>query len=423
MMPKGGKSKSPKGSGERIDGGDSGFSAVYGMTNQPTNEILVYSRDADDGTLTFEGAVDAGGSGIGQADTAPGDPLGAQDPMVVAGRCLLAVNAGSGTVSSFSIDSASSISLVGTYATGEVYPMPISVAEKDGLVYVLNAAGSGSIQGFTLSNGCDMSPIGDLIELDQGGAVSPTDPPSGLATPTEVGFTPDGDLLVIIKVDGGGQNISPTTGVASLNHYKISNDGTTSAATLTKTLVEGRPSSLPFAFDFDQAGNLLLAEVFDKGLPATFPDDLGIGAVTIWEEANGSYTQLASVSVGQPLTCWVRFNPAKQCAYTSNAGADGSVSSISTVSGTYRLVESTAAGLNGPIDLMVSQDGQNLYVLSPGAGAPSSFGSGQPLIMVYAVGRDGGCGLTLVQAISNGFDPSFIQGNGVAGIAVYPGNP
>jgi hypothetical protein len=42
--------------------------------------------------------------------------------------------------------------------------------------------------------------------------------------------------------------------------------------------------------------------------------------------------------------------------------------------------------------------------------------------MVYAVGRDGACGLTLVKAISNGNDPSFIDGNGVAAFATYPGN-
>ncbi len=420
MMPKKG-GKSPK-SPDRIDGaGGLGFSAVYGMTNQPTNEILVYSRNAGDGTLTFEGAVPTGGSGIGQDATAPGDPLGAQDAMVVAGKCLLAVNAGSGTVSSFGIDSASVIRHVANYSTGGT--IPVSIAEKDGIVYVLNAGGNGSMQGYTLSDVCDMSPIVGLIKLDQGGPVSPTEPPNGLATPAEVGFTPDGDLLVVIKVDGGGDNISSTSGVASLNHYKIRGDGTTSAATLTKTMVAGRPSSLPFAFDFDQAGNLLLAEVFDGGLPADFPTNLGLGAVTVWEETNGSYAQVATVNVGQPLTCWVRYNPDNQCAYTSNAGGDGSVSSVSTAGGSYALVESAAAGLNGPIDLMWSQDGQNLYVLSPGAVPSKSFGSGQPLIYVYEAGRDSACGLTLVQAISSGYAPSFIQGNGVAGIAVYPGNP
>lgn len=422
MMPKG---KSPKGksssSEERIDDGSSGFSAVYGMTNQPENEILVYSRNTSDGTLTYEGAVPTGGSGIGQDQTAPGDPLGAQDPMVVAGRCLLAVNAGSGSVSSFSIDSDSEISLVGTYSTGGT--IPVSVAERGGVVYVLNAGSKGSIQGFTLSDMCDLSPIGNLIELDQGKAgVAPTDPPNGLATPAEVGFTPDGDLMVVIKVDGGGQNI-PRPGVASLNHYKISSDGTTSAGTLTKTKVVGRPSSLPFAFDFDQVGNLLLAEVFDGALPSDFPNDLGLGAVTVWKEnagAGGSYTQVDTVNVGQPLTCWVRYNPTNQCAYTSNAGGDGSVSAVSTAGGIYKLAESKAAGLNGPIDLMWSQDGKNLYVLSPGVAPSPMFGSGQPLIRVYEAGRDSPCGLTLVQAISNGYDPSFIQGNGVAGIAVYP---
>ena len=42
--------------------------------------------------------------------------------------------------------------------------------------------------------------------------------------------------------------------------------------------------------------------------------------------------------------------------------------------------------------------------------------------MVYAVDRDGACRLTLVQAILNGYNQSFIDGNGVAGFAAYMGH-
>src|SRR5687768_1163340 len=70
--------------------------AVYVLSNQPLgNQVLVFDR-AVDGALTSDGAYDTGGVGTGGG-------LGSQGAVTLddAGRHLYAVNAGSGTISSF----------------------------------------------------------------------------------------------------------------------------------------------------------------------------------------------------------------------------------------------------------------------------------------------------------------------------------
>jgi len=74
--------------------------AVFAMTNTAGgNEIIVYSRAAD-GTLTFQNAFAT--DGLGQT-TEPDDALGSQNPLILSPdrRWLLAVNAGSDTISVF----------------------------------------------------------------------------------------------------------------------------------------------------------------------------------------------------------------------------------------------------------------------------------------------------------------------------------
>lgn len=380
-----------------------GTSAVYVMSNQPDgNSILVYPRDPDAGTLQFGGSFPTGGNGAGQAGTAPGDPLASQDPIKVVGDCLLAVNAGSGTVSSFTIDGADQLSLVTQASTdGE---LPVSITEMDGMVYVLNSGGSGSFKGFRLRNNCGLSNLAAVIELEQEYDVSPAAPPAGIATPAEINFTPEGNLLVLIKVEGGGDMFAPAqSGISSLSHYTIRDNGRPNARSLVKTIIEDRPGSVPFAFDFDSQGRLLLVEAVTN-------------TVSEWEiNDDFTYTQVNSVSTEQAASCWIRFNPGNECFYTSNSGGN-SISSLGAAPGhDHRLVESVAAGgIPGPIDLIASADGQNLYVLSP-----DFMGEDGPGIYAYSAASD--CGLTQLPTVREGLDPSFLDETGVAGIAVYPG--
>ena len=108
------------------------------MDNQPENQnqISIYERDQQDGTLNFISTVATGGSGFQlqfdpATDPAPlrpqQDPLASTGSIIVAGsetqKCLLAVNARSNTVSTFKIGAApDELTLVGTFETGGTIP-------------------------------------------------------------------------------------------------------------------------------------------------------------------------------------------------------------------------------------------------------------------------------------------------------------
>lgn len=278
-----------------------------------------------------------------------------------------------------------------------------------------------------------MRPIGDAVELDQGGGptsaeVTPFNPPFGVASPAQVGFTPDGNILVTVKALGGGQNY-PLAAVGGLLVFPI--DPATGAAGHPHTTeITDRPGSAPFAFDFDHDGRLLLIELFGEGYlvdPSNGFNNLeaGFGGLSVWEaDGIGDYTEVSRTSTEQFLTCWIEYVPQNHCVYTSNSGF-ASVSAFTVDGQADALVDSTAGtGVAGPLDLVASPDGNFLYVLSPSVlGLPGH--TGQPSVVVYQTADD--CGLEQVQAIEDGFDteearrdadPNGVL-NGVLGLAVW----
>jgi len=113
------------------------------MTNQRDNEILVYSRNTCDGTLTFETAVPTNGTGSilsgsnggGAVLPAPvDDPLASTGSIITASDCLLAVNAGSDDISTFHIVSPAEIQLVARYPSDGDFP--VSLAERKGMFLI-----------------------------------------------------------------------------------------------------------------------------------------------------------------------------------------------------------------------------------------------------------------------------------------------
>src|ERR1700744_3154121 len=128
--------------------------SVFAMTNAASNnQINAYIR-GEDGSLEFSAAFPTGGNGSGGTL----DPLHSQGSLTLSAdhRLLFAVNAGSGTVSSFAVRGGQ-LSPLDTVATGG--SMPTSVTQARDLVYVLNAGGNGSVSGFHLLGNGHLLPI------------------------------------------------------------------------------------------------------------------------------------------------------------------------------------------------------------------------------------------------------------------------
>lgn len=414
------------------------FSTVYTMTNQPNNEILIYKRNVNTGKLSFVKRVATEGAGTNLISPGGGpnpvdDPLASTGSIIVTGegsqKCLLAVNSASNSVSSFQIKSATELELVDTYDTGD---FPVSIAERKGLVYVLGVEGSGSIAGFTLLPfTCELSSLRFELVLNQD-VPGPgfVDPPVLTASPAQVGFTPENNLLVTIKQNGGGDP-DPDMQAGSLNVYRIDDDLTLTDLDQTSLTTNGL-GTVPFSFTFDDDGNLLLLEVI--GADGSFDGGGQLDVIANVDDLNGENPTfqngnlLSEANADSVATCWVKYNPKTSCVYATN-NIGNSISSFHlSETKEVTLVSNEAALLNAPLDMVLSPDFQYLYALSTGHTDESE----QPQIFVYEMQCD--CGLKIVQNIEDGLpdedtraaeNTGYIMNasgslvNGIAGLALY----
>ena len=390
------------------------------------NTIVSYAR-AEDGTLSIVGEFETGGLG-GDFDGPEGlDPLISAYALINTpdNEYLMAVNAGSDTISVMQINDDMSlevVDIVGTAGTG-----PNSLAMNGNIVYVTNIdadgefAGEpdqeGSIYGYTFENG-DLTAIpGSLRDLEN--------------RPAAVRFTPDGSQLLVTSINAGSAALA-SGNEDSIVTFSIDENGLASDTPTdgtTSTLVgnaEGRnlPSAIGFEVVDRSNGTFAIVtearEFQSEGQPPAFPQ-LQTGSVSVYQvNDDGSFTNsqldlLAgqTATVGQRTACWIVISPDGQYFWVSNA-LDASISSYQFTddSGNVELVDVLAATgvqptspdpavafatTDGWIDLDISDDGQFLYQL---------FGlSGQ--VGVYAVD---GPNLTLIQTVAGNLPLDNTQG-------------
>lgn len=343
--------------------------AVFVQLNgEAGNEIAAYTRAAD-GTLSPAGVYPTGGLGGTQVG-APLDALASQGGLVLdqRHRLLLAVNAGSDTVTSFTARGAT-LGHARTVPSGGQFPS--SVAVHGNLAYVLNAGGEGSIAGFTIRHG-SLTPIPDSVRsLGLGG----TNPPVFIDSPAQIGFSADGRTLIVT-----------TKSHNELLTFRLDRHGRPSA-TPTSTASAG---AVPFSFVVDRHG---LVQVTEAGTGAT-----STYAVT---RSGGLHLLGSSASGGGAALCWNI--EVHGTLYGANAGSATLSAWRAPARHAAVLTEAVAATTGaGPIDLAASRDGRFLYVQEAVDGT----------LGVYAVGHDGA--LSRIQTISG--LPAFTT-TGMEGIA------
>lgn len=324
--------------------GDESAGAVYTITNAASgNEVLVYRRSSN-GTLSFQEAYSTGGLGSGAG-------LGSQGAVALSknDRWLFAVNAGSNQVSVFAVKERH-LKLIDVVDSNGV--QPISLTTHDGLLYVLNAGGSGNISGFRIRENGSLSPLdGSIQPLSNGGA-------GEAPGPAQISFSPDGDILVVTEK---ATNLIDT--------YEV-RDGIASAP-VTHTSA----GATPFGFAFGRRDHLIVSEAFGGA-----PEASALSSYKV--DDNELEVISASVGTTQTAACWVVVSKNGKYAYTTNTGS-GSISSYRIgKDGSLTLLNPTA-GLTGmdsrPIDMALSQNGRYLYAL----------GAGSDTISIFQVKEDG----------------------------------
>jgi 6-phosphogluconolactonase (cycloisomerase 2 family) len=322
---------------------------VFVETNDPTNnQIVAYHRESD-GTLGRSHVYDTHGKG-GQLGGAPSDPLGSQGALTydAAHHILLAVNAGSGTLSVFRVNGEK----LHLHQVIDAGAFPVSVAVHDDLVYVLDAGGAGAVRGYHV-HGATLRAI-----AGSGRSLSLAAPPSPdmafLFSPGQVAFSPDGQhVLVTTKMNGH-----------TIDVYAVQPDGRLSA----DARKNASQTPVPFALLFDHRGHLLVGEAGTSSLTTYALDDGGV------------LTPLTSLSDGQTALCWLV--EARGFFFVANTGS-ATISGFSEANGHLSLVDDThkaqpapgvvATTSGGTIDLAAAAEGSFLYAESGAHGTVDAY--------------------------------------------------
>jgi 6-phosphogluconolactonase len=344
-------------------------STVFVMTNDTVkNEVLAYQR-LQDGSFALRGSFPTGGRGSGGTT----DPLQSQGSLTLSGNhnLLFAINAGSGTVSSFHLLRGLPV-LVDQETTGGAFP--VAVAEHKGTVYVLNAGGNGAIVAFR-SDG-----VGHLSQIPNSTALL-TATNSGGAS---ISISPNGKTLAVIEK-------TPE----NIDTFPVNPDGTLGTVVVNHSVTPGI-----FGAVFTPSGQLIVSEDQPVGT-----DVSSISSYTI--NANGTITAISqSLPTFGDGNCWNAITPNGKFVYADNSATStiagfsvGSNGALTPIGGT--IVASYPAGTTN-LDMVVSGDGNYLYTLNSGTGT----------VGIYSINSDG--------TLSNPGDieglPKTVGFNGIAAL-------
>jgi 6-phosphogluconolactonase (cycloisomerase 2 family) len=312
--------------------------ALYTMDNAAAgNHVLAFQRDQT-GQLTAGGSFVTGGAGTGTSAGLPsqGSVLLSRD-----GRWLFVCNAGS---SELSVLAVSTEGLTLTDKVGSGGQMPLSLALRHNLLYVLNAGGlvggQDNITGFTFANG-KLAPLPAstrALSADNTG-------------PAQVSFTRDGNALVVTE-----------RATSLIDTFDVGEDGLATAVTMTQSF-----GATPFGFDVGRENRIFVSEATASTVSSYEVSDEGNLAVI-----SGAVPTL------QDAACWLLTSRDGRFVYTANAGS-GSISGFHLGrDGSLRRLDSDGqTGLTGigshPTDMVQSRDGGFLYSLNNGNGTISGF--------------------------------------------------
>lgn len=406
---------------------DAGFKgAVYAMANGFSgNSIVSYGRN-DDGTLTFLGDFPTGDLG---AAFDGGEGL---DPLISAyalersrdGKFLLAVNAGSNTITVFRINNDYTLTVVDSESTFGVGPN--SIAQYGNKVYVSNIDEDGSFSGEPDQEGNIAA-----YTIDSQGNLTPNlgSNRSLGGRPSALRISPDGRFLVGAMINSGSAALASGS-TDELVVYRINSSGSLSpnpvgngASTLPGN-AENRnlPSAIGFEIVYENGANYVVVtearEFQADGTPPAFPN-LQTGSVSTWRiESHGGLTPInldvitgTSFTDGERTACWLAFSKDQRYFWVSNA-LESTISTFEFSNGTINLLNRVEAAGNPPassdpgtafantdgwIDLYVSEDGRYLYQLYGLAGTIGVF-------------KIEGTGLKLVEEVSGDLPETNTQG-------------
>ncbi|HEX8386832.1 MAG TPA: beta-propeller fold lactonase family protein [Rubricoccaceae bacterium] len=360
--------------------------SLYTMENMAgPNRVVVYDR-LSDGSLQERARVGAGGNGSGPGMEIIPDPLLSQDALILSpdGARLFAVNAGSSTVASFTVDADGDLTLVEAEPAQGERPVSLTTSADGRRLYVVNAmtgGGAGSIAGFTVGTDGGLTAIPNSVRPLSGAAMT---------APAQITMSPDGSRLVVTE-KATNRIVTYTLGAGGAPGDPV----VTPSAGVT-----------PFGSMFTRNGTFISSKTNAPGGPLTaVPNG---GTVSSYRmNADGTMTPVTSMAPAfGTASCWIEITPDDRYAYTTNTGSGtisgytvGSNGSLTPLSQNAPLATLSVAGA-APLDMAMG-DGF-LYTVSGDAAG------GDGTVSVHRLESDGR--LTgVADAAAQGL-PAFVTG-------------
>ncbi|THU97699.1 hypothetical protein K435DRAFT_965340, partial [Dendrothele bispora CBS 962.96] len=318
------------------------------MTNEPTGNYIIASDIGSDGKLNTRRAVYTGGLGGHSNNGGGGDGLLSQGSVAVSStsNMLAVVNAGSSTISLFSIDPSepSSLKLVGApISSGGQFPNSVAFNKDGDMVCALNSGEVNGVSCFSVS----ANSVAPLTQTQRSLGLNQTTPSTGPpGSPSQIFISPDGQN-VVVSVKG-----IDASAPGYLAIWDITN-GTLSTNSNTIPVPTG--GQLPFGFV-----PIANEQAFVVADPA-----IGFNIM----DMSGQNRSAAYPIDGQKAVCWAAFSSKTGNYYVIDAGA--SLITEIAVDGDLKAsaVKSYSTGNNtGPLDPAVATIGDKdfLYTLTPG---------------------------------------------------------
>ncbi|KAI0358077.1 hypothetical protein OH77DRAFT_1397636 [Trametes cingulata] len=264
--------------------------AIYFITNDPTENVIMTASIIGDGTLTLAGAVAAGGRGLsGIPSPISPDSIFSQGSIQASasGQVLAAVNPGSNTISLFSINPKipTEITPLGDPVSSEgEFPISVAFNSNGTKLCALNGGAVAGVNCFTVDKKLGLVSIPNTLRSI---SLNKTTPPTGPAgTASQIIFNDD-ETKVIVSVKG-----APPNTVGFLAIWDIQDDGSLSPEFTMLPTVHG--AAVTFSMTPIPGRNALLST------------DASIG-FTVFDLDDPSKSTLTPIP-GQQATCWSQFS-------------------------------------------------------------------------------------------------------------------
>ncbi|KAI0676037.1 hypothetical protein C8Q78DRAFT_365992 [Trametes maxima] len=304
--------------------------AIYLITNDPKENVIITASIHGDGTLTLDSAVPAGGRGLsGIPNPISPDAIFSQGSIQASanGQVLATVNPGSNTISLFSINPAVPTELTplgGPVSSEGEFPISLTFNNNGTRLCVLNGGAVAGVNCFTVDRSVGLVSVPNTLRSVP---LNKTTPPAGPAgTASQIVFNHD-ETKLLVSVKG-----APPISVGFLAVWDINTDGSLSPQFTQVPPVKG--GAVTFSLTPIPGKNAFLSTDASVGFSVFDFDDL----------AKSTLTPIP----GQQATCWSQF---------------------SNQSGTFFLTDVTTSILT---EVSVDQNLQGSivkqYPLGPGAG-------------------------------------------------------